>query len=107
MLYILAAPVRAQMVQPFIEGDTISIEQSSVRCMPHQALHSIAKTKGMHIILTSTSLENVTKVIFASPRGDVMVTNIFPNDKACVLDIQENAAWSNDIHFPKEDSKPQ
>jgi hypothetical protein len=91
---------KAQMLQPFIEGDGINVEASSVRCLPHKNFKTILEQKKMHIIITG-EFSNALRVIFANSDGDIVVSNIFPNDKACILEIIEHAAIAKEIEIPK------
>jgi ribosomal protein L21E len=104
--YIAVSPAKAQIMKPFIEGDEVYIEPSSVRCMPHKEFRALVNSKAMRIVISGSTAEGVMRVIWDNNNRDVLVSNIFPNDKACVLEIIEGATFSKEFFFPKTEEAP-
>lgn len=91
----------AQMTGPFVEGPNVFSELASVRCMPHAEFSELVKQRGMRIIIANM-VGDVNKVIWNNASGDVLVSDIFPSDKACVMDILENSSFSKEFFWPEQ-----
>jgi hypothetical protein len=109
VLLISSVPAFAQMTEPFIEGDSVSVYPSTVRCFNHKDFAAFLKARSFRIIMLSGNPEKslVTKVIVTNEE-DVMVANIIPDNRACVLDVQEHVYFTDDFIFKekKQAEKP-
>jgi len=95
----------AQLAPPFAGGDGVETKPSFVRCMSHDTLSKIWENKGMHVIATSVAKSEegteVIKAVAANANQDIMIVNIFDNDKTCVLDIIEGAFINKEFWLNK------
>ena len=107
LLFLVLVPsvAFAQLAPPYAGGEGVETKPSIVRCMSHDTLSKIWEAKGMHIIATSVSKgeegTEVIKAVAANASQDIMVVNIFSNDKSCVLDIIEGAYFSKEYLLKK------
>lgn len=108
VLILTATFVWAQMAGPFLkEPDssspgTFKDVSVQVKCMKGEALKSLLDERKMHILILASSKEGIMKVIFTNEDGDVLVTNVFPDQMACVLDILPMAQFSSEFVFSKK-----
>ena len=98
---LVAGSAQAQIMGPFIEGPNIESQPSAVKCTDHKTMSAIMKQKDMHMLLSS-SVDNVIKSVLYNEVGDVIVVNIFPNNKACTTDTMAQAYFDARIPIKPE-----
>lgn len=107
LLFFWTLPVHAQMVGPYLNSEKSYAQPTSVRCLSHKDFSEVLKSKGLRIIIVGNENSQApaetqaNKAIFANDDGSVVVANIFPDGRACVLDIIDNAAFSEEFTWKK------
>ena len=106
-LLIFSTPAYSQMTGPFIEGDNVTPYPSTIRCFSHKGFHDFLKSRDFRMIISSGGNEDspIVKAVFTN-NVDVIVANIIPDKRACVLDILENSAFSNEFSFKEKKVSP-
>jgi hypothetical protein len=107
-LILFSVPAYAQMTGPFIEGDSVSPYPSTVRCFNHKGFAEFIRARNFRIVMLAAGTDNpaISKIILTND-DDVMVANIIPDNRACVLDIFEKTYFTNDFVFKEKKKQEQ
>lgn len=102
VLLLFSVPAFAQMTGPFVEGDSVSPYPSTVRCFNHKEFAAFLRSRDFRIIIVSSGKDNSISKMIVTNDTDVLVANIIPDNRACVLDILENSYFTDDFIFKEK-----